>query len=68
MWRDGQSQETVIESQAKIPDGLRGLLSYLGGLFWPQPATPAAQQLMGVQRVQETASGKTHPRVLVLVS
>ena len=43
MWRDGQSKEIVIESQAKIPDGLRALMTYLGAILWPEPATPTAQ-------------------------
>jgi hypothetical protein len=43
VWRDGQSKEIVIESQAKIPDGLRALMIHLGELFWPTPATPPAQ-------------------------
>jgi len=43
VWRDGQSKSIVIESQAKTPDGLQALMVYVGGFFWPQPATPAPQ-------------------------
>jgi len=43
VWRDGQSKEVVIESQAKVPDGLRALMVHLGEIVSPQPATPPAK-------------------------